>query len=175
MGDNDELSLLFLSKTQKAFTLIEVVIVLALIAFVSLLTIGNFSFLRDGFTRRPVDEVLKKAVHAARYQAVKVNRPVFMRFDSKTQVFEIRDESGELIGDVFDSDVETLRVEFFPVKPEDSVDNRPRYELALRPVDRVPFYPDRSCMPFLAAMQSDESGTIRLRFDPFSNIGFVNN
>ena len=147
--------------------------VLALIALVSVLAIGNFDLLSEGFSRRPVDVILKKAVHAARYQAVKTNRPVFLNFDSETKIFEVRDESGQLLGDAFDSDVEVLKVEFFPIKPEESLNNLPVYERALDPVERVPFHPDRSCMPFFAKMEGDIDRTIRLRFDPFSNISFI--
>ena len=146
--------------------------VLALIAISSMLVISNFDFLHGGFIKKPVDLILRKAVYGARYQAAKTNRPVFLSFDSETRSFEIRNESGELLGEGFNSEVDVLTVEFFPIKPEGGIDTPPFYEPASNSVDRVPFHPDRSSVPFLAELQS-EGVLLSLRFDPFSNASFA--
>ncbi len=146
--------------------------VLALIAISSMLVISNFDFLHGGFIKKPVDFILRKAVYGARYQAAKINRPVFLSFDPETKSFEVRGESGELLGEGFDSEADALTVEFFPIKPEGGLDAPPFYQPVSSSVERVPFHPDRSSAPFLAELQS-EGTTLSLRFDPFSNASFA--
>lgn len=76
------------SASKHAFTLIEVLIVIGLIALVTSWVIFNQGALSINFTRLSPEELFRLAVQEARYQAQVNNATTTLRWDSENQVFQ---------------------------------------------------------------------------------------
>jgi prepilin-type N-terminal cleavage/methylation domain-containing protein len=152
------------------FTLIEILLVIALIAVASTLVIVNFAaFVERGASRAP-EEVLRSAIREARFTAAADRVVTELRYD---------DESGSLLIDPGGAS--------FPINADFGPDGRGEIRFYLIPPtqglntfsdpDRtnletpaVSFAPDRSSSPFVAEIDLGSGTPVRLRFDPFSDV-----
>lgn len=78
---------------RKAFSLLEVIIVLFLIAAVSAVLVANFDSLIRGFQQKSLREVFYQALREGRYQAGFLKEPCTLRFDKEKANFVILSQS----------------------------------------------------------------------------------
>ena len=153
---------------RRGFTLIELVIVLALIALVGGLVVINAQAILRGLGQEPVDRVLQKAVREARYQAAYLKESVYLSFDEEESALEVSSETGQSLArfPLEEDDGEIPEIAFEQILPGTGLD---RYRLETVPISNVVFRPDRSSTPFEAVVEG-KSQTFTQRFDPFSAI-----
>jgi prepilin-type N-terminal cleavage/methylation domain-containing protein len=155
---------------RRGFTLIELIIVIALIALVGGLVVINAEAIFRGLGEEPVDRILRKAVREARFQAAYLKEPVQLSFEEEDAVFLVTGAGGQSLAR-FETGLEDttndLYVEFEQILPEEGLNRNNSPETA--EIDVVTFRPDRSSTPFQAIIDEDR-WSYTLRFDPFSDI-----
>lgn len=123
---------------EDGFTLLEIVVVLALIALVSALLIGGSGALLRSVGREDVENTALSAMASARHGAVLAGRTLELRVDDKTRVLDWG------VGHVTLAGEDTVRL--LPPLKISSVLIGGR--LQEEPVARVRFYADGTCDPF---------------------------
>ncbi|NDV62507.1 prepilin-type N-terminal cleavage/methylation domain-containing protein [Puniceicoccales bacterium CK1056] len=152
------------------FTLIELIIVIALVALVGGLVVVNAEAIFRGLGEEPVDRILRKAVREARFQAAYLKEPVQLRFDEESVAFLLTGESGQTLKDFstgLESSANELDVEFEQLLPEEGLNRNASPDTV--EIETVTFRPDRSSTPFQVIIDQD-GRPYTLRFDPFSDI-----
>lgn len=156
-----------LPKPTKGFTLLEVLLVLALLALVSTLVIANFDAIFRGFQGEPIEDTVQKAVVEARYLAAYQKEAVFLEYNPGNATLQITNAFGDLFEEIPTKiDPATLEITFFPIRPQNG--STALTPDTLTPISRIAFHPDSSSQP--AAIQIEQDGEIStLIFDSFSN------
>jgi prepilin-type N-terminal cleavage/methylation domain-containing protein len=158
------------SRSCSAFTLIEILVALALIALASGLLVGNLGTLLKELGPEPLPDQLQSAIQEARYQAAVRKESVLLRFDPDTATFILTSSQGNTIQTLpthLDPEEETLLITFRQYLPERGLNARSRPETV--EIDAVRFNPDRSSTPFLAEVREGPNESTH-RFDPFSDL-----
>lgn len=159
-----------LLRRASGFSLLEIIIVIAVIALIGGLVVVNANAILSGLGAEPTERVLQKAVREARYQAALRKEPVRLRFDRETAGFVITAYSGSELHTfttAFTDNPRDLQVTFDRVLPFNGVTfgTNPR----TAPTEAIIFQPDRSSTPFIVHIR--EAGqNFSLRYDPFSAI-----
>ena len=123
---------------EDGFTLLEIVVVLALIALVSALLIGGSGALLRAVGREDVENTALSAMASARHGAVLAGRTLELRVDDKTRVLDWG------VGRVTLAGEDTVRL-LPPLKISSLLIGG---RLQEEPVARVRFYADGTCDPF---------------------------
>lgn len=155
---------------RRGFSLIEIVVTLAIVALVAGLMVMNIGAIIQGLGTRPLPETLHDAVQEARYQAAATKQTVFLRFDPETATFRIAGENGEELGTIdtgYDPDDRDVEVVFEQILPARGLSGLGRQEQVEIPYVR--FHPDRSSTPFVAHLRYDDESSTH-RYDPFSDL-----
>ncbi|MCC5788033.1 MAG: type II secretion system protein [Opitutales bacterium] len=137
------------------FTLLELILVMALIALVGGLSIVAINVVIDFDEDRSVETHLQNAIMEARYRALSDNEETLLRFDSENRKFIVRNPSGT-------HEFGPVGQENFPVEFEFQ-QRRARMDMILirgqlvdtRAIERVRFFPDGSSEPFLASWAAE--------------------
>lgn len=167
------------------FTLIEVLLVLALLAVMAAMIGGNAGAFLDAADVEPPERVLKRAVLDATYRASERKEPVYLAYEKGRATFLVLDAGGEILAEhrVYkdwegndEEDAEddgerllpevTFRAEG-PLAGEDG--GATRLEKEHLELVRIPFQ-DGVSAPFTAVVEFGERES-ELQFDPFS--GYV--
>ena len=160
------------------FSLIEVLLVLALVGVLAGLVAGNAGAFIKGAQFEPPSRVLKKAILDAIYEASESKNPTYVSYDKKTASFVVKNSTGSELSvlpiykDDWNEEFESPEVVFTAIGPGSG----PSGELSSYNDDelilsRIPFHYG-STVPFLATIHFHGKDT-NLQFDPFS--GFVLN
>ena len=165
---------------KRAFSLIEVLLVLALVAILVGIVAGNAGAFIKGSNFEPPDRVLKKAVLDAVYHASESKRPAYLSYSEETATFMVADASGQVLAEhnVYEKITEEIKgdsslipkVSFYAVGPLSGVDGgNTNYDDDDLKLIRVSFH-SSSSQPFFAEIEfrNDQE---KLEFDPFS--GYV--
>lgn len=165
---------------KRAFSLIEVLLVLALVAVLVGIVAGNAGAFIKGSNFEPPDRVLKKAVLDAVYHASESKRPAFLSYFEENATFLVTGTSGEILAEhnVYEKITEEIeedsslipKVSFYAVGPLSGVDGgNTNYDDEDLKLARV-FFHSGSSQPFFAEIEfrNDQE---KLEFDPFS--GYV--
>ena len=80
---------------RRGFTLIELIIVIALIALVGGLMVVNAEAILGGLGDEPAERTLQKAIREARFQAASLKAPAILRYDEETALLEISTDTGQ--------------------------------------------------------------------------------
>ena len=163
----------------RAFTLIEILIVLALIGAMAGLVAGNASIFIEGSKREPPDRVLKKAVVDALYLSSENKRVAYLSYDEENATFLSSDARGGVMSShgLFEASREeeerdeddNPKVTFRSVGPlAGSAGGSTIYDEDLLIIRRVPFHLGAS-VPFAAEVEVEGESEIEIfEFDPFS-------
>ena len=158
------------------FTLVEVLLVLALIGVITGIVAGNVGAFITGAQFEPPDRVLKKAILDAIYESSESKRATYLSFETNSSSFRVTDRAGAQINTHFvymgelDDEKEVPRVVFKAIGPESGPDGGSTiYDEEELTLARIPFHYGSS-IPFEVEIDFNEQFS-RHRFDPFS--GFV--
>jgi len=164
------------SRAASGFSLIEVLLVLALVGLMAGIVAGNAGAFIAGANFEPPDRVLKKAVLDAVYFAGERKRSTYLSFDEKNASFLVADSSGAILSNhpVFQklpdesvNDMAMPVINFKAVGPLAGADGgRTSYDDRSLELVRIPFH-SGSSVPFLAKIRFGEKERT-LFFDPFS-------
>lgn len=158
------------------FTLIEVLLVLALVGVLAGLVAGNVGAFITGARHEPPSRVLKKAILDAIYETSESKNPTFLSYDKERASFKVSDASGSQLSahpvykGEWKEEYELPEVIFEAIGPKSGPDGSPslygKDELSL---SKIPFHYGSS-VPFSTIIRFRGEST-KLQFDPFS--GFV--
>ena len=155
-----------------AFSLIEIVLVLALISVASTLFIFNFDRFIDRTESLKANEVLSEGIRYARMEASKKQTITELMYDESSGSIIIFAHSKPIhkieLGIAYSSSG-LGTIEFNLVSPAEGFgsikfpkDQGPRLE-------RVQFSPDRSSTPFIVTIDDGINAPEKILFDPFSH------
>lgn len=153
------------------FSLIEILLVLALLALLAGVVVASSEALFSGFGDPPLDQQLRKAVREARFHAAREKEVTYLSFSWETGDFVISGESGATLltqESGHPGEDPELTVRFFHLQPAKGL---PRYSFETpdrRETPRVGFHPDRSSTPFLVELRYGNEFSEH-RYDPFSD------
>lgn len=155
---------------RRGFTLIELIIVIALVALIGGLMAINAESILRGLGDEPVERIFQKAVREARFQAAYLKESTELRYDEESAAFEIHTGSGRGLAS-FPSGLEpedpSVEIIFEQILPEEGLNRNS--VLNTIEVSAVTFRPDRSSTPFQVIFDLGQT-TFTQRFDPFSDI-----
>ena len=159
---------------RSGFTLIEVLLVLALVGLIAGIVAGNAGAFIAGGNFEPPDRVLKKSVLDAIYFAGERKRATFLSYHEKNATFVVSDAEGrglakhqvfEKLADVDEDGMPNIR--FLAVGPLAGVDGgRTQYRDSDLELNRIAFHSGCS-VPFRAEIKFREREQTFF-FDPFS-------
>lgn len=160
-------------KSAAGFSLIEILLVLALIAIASTVVIVNFAAFADrGSSLNTVDN-LNHAVRTARFLAVQEHQEMSLRFDP---------EGGQLLIEVGKRMVDTIVLDdtfktnggsvirFYLIPSSKGLLKTAEASDAQTETPLVRFAPDGTSTPFVAAIDTGGGTEERFSYDPFSNL-----
>jgi prepilin-type N-terminal cleavage/methylation domain-containing protein len=160
----------------EGFTLVEVLLVLALVGVITGLVAGNVGAFITGAQFEPPDRVLKKAILDAIYESSESKRATYLSFEANSSSFRVTDRSGVQINShsiykgKLDEGKEVPKVIFKAIGPESGPDGGSSiYDEDELILNRIPFHYGSS-VPFEVEIEFKDQLS-RHRFDPFS--GFV--
>ncbi|CAI8276215.1 MAG: Uncharacterised protein [Opitutia bacterium UBA7350] len=163
-----------LPKTRPAgFSLIEILLVLALMAIGGTVVILNFQAYADRGQQNDTVEVLTRSVQKARFFAVEGRVETQLRFDAERGCLLVERAGLSLYDQDLGSEFRGYngnRVIFLRVPSAEGLESPPPPSEAEDPITHVRFAPDGSCTPFVAEINSGSGKARRLAFDPFSNL-----
>ena len=160
----------------EGFTLVEVLLVLALVGIITGLVAGNVGAFIKGAQFEPPDRVLKKAILDAIYESSESKRATYLSFETKSSSFRVTNRSGTEIyshsiykGELDDGKV-VPKVVFKAIGPESGPGGGSTiYDEEELILTRIPFHYGSS-VPFEVEIEFKDQLSLH-RFDPFS--GFV--
>jgi len=160
-------------RSRRAFTLIEIVLVLALVALAGSVVIANFSAFADRGEEHTTEETLGAAIRKARFLAASHRTISELRFDKESGQLHIDGEGIEPLafplGEDFAKDGRG-ELRFYLVPAAEGSEPLPDPMRSDLETSAVRFAPDRSASPFLAEIDRGFGSAERLRFDPFSSL-----
>ena len=151
------------------FTLLEIILVVALIALASSIIISNFTTFLKFEDRLNPEEVLYAAIRSARFHAACERELTSLSYEK---------ESGSLVistGDSFAlnynfSSEERGEIRFYLIPSAQGMERFSDPEDTKLEVREILFAPDRSSNPFVAVIDNGQGAVKSLVFDPFSNL-----
>ena len=160
----------------RAFTVIELILVIALVGAIASLVVINIDNLFERADEVPVESLLAMAVKEARYRATIEKEMVHLNYNPETAAFEVMSNSGYLVAQIptdFEPGKDELTVEFFAILPGEG---RPLgridpNDVELQEISRVAFDALLVSPPFVTRMEYG-GYEVAFRFDPFSNVQF---
>lgn len=158
----------------RAFSLIEIVLVLGLLALVASVVLVNFTAMIDRGKSRSAEDVLRHAIREARFKAAASRQITSLTFDAESGALALSGPDGDELdrfplGPDF-RDRATPPVRFFVVPPEVGLRSFDRAFDTRLEADRIHFAPDRSSTPFVVELDTGSGSPSRLPFDPFSSL-----
>ena len=157
------------ARSQAGFSLLEIILVIALITLASGVIITNFTtFLNFDEQINPEDS-LRSAIRSARFQAASERNVTTLSYD---------DEAGALVisgGERFQLNSNFGKegrgeIRFYLLPPAEGLGRFPDAESSRLETKKLSFAPDRSSSPFAVEIDTGEGSTQRLIFDPFSSL-----
>jgi len=154
--------------SQAGFTLLEIILVFALIALSASVIIANFTTFLNFDDQVAPEDTLRAAIRSARFQAASERIPATLSFDKETGALVVSGgESFPLQANFKDG---TDEIRFYLVPPAEGMGRFPDAESSQLEAKEVSFAPDRSSTPFVVEIDTGEGTPQRLVFDPFSSL-----
>ena len=152
------------------FTLIEILLVLALMALATSVVLVNFvAFADRGESSNPAD-VLRGAIREARFQAAADRVVTRLSYDAESGRLMLNPGARSFALNNDFTEVGRGEIRFYLVPPGEGLGPLPDPADTRLEVQKVRFAPDRSSSPFVAEIDSGRGSPERIAFDPFSSI-----
>lgn len=152
------------------FTLLEVVVAMAIIGMVAGLVVVNFSSAFEGFKSRPPEDVFRTAVRQARYEAALRRQKTFLSFDAEKNTFFVIAADGTPCGEYplgRDTSQGRFEVIFTPYRPDQEMEGQENEDLSEYPIARLIFDPSGCAIPVKVQIKGP-SESAEMTIDPFS-------
>lgn len=149
---------------KKAFTILEVLMVIALIGLVSGLFAVNFDVLIRAIGKKSPEKILYNAICEARYQTIREHIPVYLSFDKKKKAFVIYKEQADkpLVQMPLEPDIEFVFESIPPNTYRGGQFQKPPVS-AKETIEKMAFFPDGSSTPVIITLLQ---GNFSLKFKP---------
>ncbi len=157
------------SATKAGFTILEIILVVALIAVVSSIIISNFTTFLNFEDRLNPEDVLYAAIQSARFHAACEREITSLNYDKKTGALDISNGDSFPLNYNFGPEGRG-EIRFYLVPSAQGMDRYSDPKDAKLETREIRFAPDRSSNPFVAIIDNGEGAIERLVFDPFSSI-----
>lgn len=155
--------------SRAGFTLLEIILVFALIALASSVIITNFTTFLSFDDQIDPEETLRAAIRSARFQAASERSPAILSFDKEAGALLVSGgQSFPLTADFGAKGRSAIR--FYLVPPAEGMGPFPDPEGSRLETEEVSFAPDRTSTPFVAEIEAGQAPLRRLVFDPFSSL-----
>lgn len=155
------------------FSLIEILLVLALMAIGGTVVILNYTAYADRREQNHVVEQLTQTVRKARFLAAQDRRETRMRFDPEGGRLLVEHKNFTLHSETLAPEFRGnggATIRFLRVPSAEGLSPPPPASAAREPLAAVRFASDGSCTPFVVEVDPAIGATQRLAFDPFSNL-----
>ena len=157
------------SSVRAGFTLLEIILVFALIALTASVMIANFTTFLNFEDSIAPEDTLRAAIRSARFQAANERRIATLRYDKETAALIVNsDQSFPLTADFGEGGRSEIR--FYLVPPANGMDRFPDAKSSQLETKQVQFAPDRSSSPFAVEIDTGQGTAERIVFDPFSSL-----
>jgi prepilin-type N-terminal cleavage/methylation domain-containing protein len=155
---------------RRGFTLIEILLVIALISIAASVILVNFTAFIDRGKSTSPQEVLTKAIDRARFLAAAERVTTELRYDEESGTLQITPADEQFpINNDFGPDGRG-EIRFYLIPSAEGLSRFPDPARTTLETSAVSFAPDRSSSPFVAEIDSGRGRPTRLRFDPFSSV-----
>lgn len=158
--------------SQRGLTLIEIVLVLALVALASTIVIANFTSFAEKNNAISPEETLIDAVRYARTQAAKSQSITRLYFDKESASLVVQSKRGASkrfpLDEVFSSAAYGT-ITFALIPPAEGYNPFESITDTSIPIDSVQFDSDRSSTPFNVSIKDRINPAKTIAFDPFSH------
>lgn len=154
------------------FSLIEIMIVLGLFAMIGGLVVYNLDTLIKNYTHKSFESIFFEALRGARFEALTLQQPVYLRYDHELMAFYIENQSHTRLNiySIISDDVldpKDFAVEFFLRLPGESASHALKPEVSKVPLSHVLCTPQGYMPPFQVVLSQQNEKEI-LWVDPFS-------
>ena len=157
------------SASRAGFTLLEIILVFALIALAASVIIANFTTFLNFEDRIDPEETLRAAIRSARFQAASGRGEATLRFEKDTGALVVEPGERFPLNPNFAKDSRG-EIRFYLVPPAEGMGPFPDAVRTQLETKEVRFAPDRSSSPFVAEIDNGQGTPERLVFDPFSSL-----
>ena len=158
---------------QKAFSLIEIVLVLALIALATSAVILNFDSFMGKDASPSTRESLSEAIRYARTQAAKKQSLTELYFDQEQGALVVVLSSNTLkafpLTDPNFQSTGSGSISFYLIQPAEGLKPFPSVRNSNFTLERIQFNSDRSSTPFIVRIDDGINPEETIVYDPFSN------
>lgn len=153
---------------RKAFTLLEVMIVLALFGLVAGLVIYNIEGLVRSYSEKTLEATFFEALRSARFEAIAQQAAMELRYDPEAASFLVENENQALVAAYSVNKASgPVGVEFFPRLPSLSLDEALRPKAGAFPLKMLLCTP-QGYSPPVQVVLSEAGHTQSIWLDPFS-------
>ena len=156
-----------------AFTLIEIVLVIGLIAIASTIVIVNISSFIGRDDSLNTEESLTAAIRKARFLAASDRSPTALSFDKETGSLVVDGERSEAIRYPLAADYGqggSAEIKFYLVPSTQGLSPAPDPLRTQLETKKIQFAPDRSATPFVVEIDNGTGSPERHAYDPFSSL-----
>ena len=155
------------SATKAGFTILEIILVVALIAVVSSIIISNFTTFLNFEDRLNPEDVLYAAIQSARFHAACEREITSLNYDKKTGALDISNGDSFPLNYNFGPEGRG-QIRFYLVPSSQGMDRFSDPEDTKLETREIRFAPDRSSNPFVVIIDDGKGAIEHLVFDPFS-------
>lgn len=156
---------------KRGFSLLEIIVVIALIAMTSGIVAVNYNAIIQSFTRPSIDKSVAKTIREARHQSSVIKDTVQLHYDNQKQVFIITDRTNKTLSEIpsgFDPETTKIVIRFLPLLPQKAGETEYHWIIGSEPINSVSFSPHGVSTPFGIAIDTPDEQTTYF-FDPFSS------
>lgn len=156
-------------RPRTGFTLLEIILVFALIALAAGVILANFTTFLNFDDRINPEATVRAAIRAARFQAAAGREVVSLHFDQESGALVVEPGESFPLNPNFNKDGRG-EIRFYLVPPAEGMGPFPVAARTQLETKEVRFAPDRSSSPFVVEIDSGQGSPERLVFDPFSSL-----
>lgn len=157
------------SASRAGFTLLEIILVFALIALAAGVIIANFTTFLNFEDRVDPEETLRAAIRSARFQAASERDVATLHYDKEAGALIVGPGHSFPLNANFSKDGRG-EIRFYLVPPAEGMAPFPDGARTQLETKEVRFAPDRSSSPLVAEIDNGQGSPKRLVFDPFSSL-----
>ena len=156
-----------------AFSLIEILLVIALMAVASSILIYNFAAFTDRVDNLNTEDTLNAAIREGRYLAASTKKIVALHYEEQSGQLVLSSDNNALLqfqlDEVFGENGRGS-IKFYSVSSSEGMSSIVDPAQSLSQIVAVQFAPDRSSTPFVVEINDHEGISERHIYDPFSSL-----